>query len=452
MKRIGNIWAKCVDKATIRTAIVNAAKGKKKYRKVRKVLANLDKSVDLLHDMLVEGAFVPSPYVTSIIKTEYGKEREIFKLPFFPDRGIQHDISLCLRPRWTKAMTSDTYACIVGRGINCNTARYNLNRKVKRVLNMNRYRGVRLYCLKMDIRKCYPSVDNEVLARLNRKYCKDPKMLELLDLLNFNDGCKGLPIGNFLSQLWINVVLTELDRYVKEVLKVRHYFRYMDDIVFISDEKSILHQWQWRVMNFVWYELHMEFNQKRQVFPIGTNKYERGIDYAGYVFRREPGDRKCAVRVRKRIKQSFAKKRHQEASVPSYIGIIQHCDGINLVKTIMEGRDRERQRNQGNKNMNINDIGIKIEREFEGDRIKIDQLVDRKVDVLNFRIKPSKQKPGTECLELQVRFEGKKRFVMGNYTFLIQFLREIDRKYLPLEECVIRNKRGYYFDGTIDEE
>ena len=454
MKREGNVWAKCVDKATLRKAIINAAKGKKKYRKVRKVLANLDKSVDLLHEMLVRGAFVPSPYVTSIIKTEYGKEREIFKLPFYPDRGIQHAVSLCLRPRWTKAMTSDTYACIVGRGINCNTGRYNLNKKVKRVLNKGKYRGVKLYCWKADIRKCYPSVDNQVLADLNRKYCKDPLMLELLDLLNFNDGCKGLPIGNFLSQLWINVVLTELDRFVKEVLKVKHYFRYMDDIVIISDDKHQLHEWQWRIMNFVWYELHMEFNEKRQVFPIGCHKLERGIDYAGYVFRREPGDRKGTTRVRKRIKKSFAERKDRPDSVPSYIGIIQHCDGRNLIKTIMGSRCETAAdiTAKENRDMNIQELGIKIERPFEGDKIVIDQVVDRLIDVLDFDVRESEKKKGTLYLKMQIRFEGRKRFIGGGYQFLAEFLMKVDKKFLPLTNCTIRNKRGYYFDGTIDED
>ena len=442
MKREGNVWAKCIDKDTIREAIKNAAKGKKKYRKVRKILANLDKAVDLMHEMLVTGAFTPSPYVTSMMKTEYGKEREIYKLPFFPDRGIQHDVSLCLRPRWTRAMTGDTYACIVGRGINCNEDRFNLNKKVKRVLNRKEFKGKRAYCLKMDIRKCYPSVDNEVLARLNRKYCKDRRMLELLDLLNFNDGCKGLPIGNFLSQLWINIVLTELDRYVKEVLKARHYFRYMDDIVLICDDKEQLHQWQWRIMNFTWYVLHMEYNQKRQVFPIGCHKLERGIDYAGYVFRREPGDRKCTTRVRKRIKESYARKRHQEKSVPSYTGIIQHCDGRNLIHKITKEDNR----------MNIQELGIKIERPIEGDKIVIDQVVDRLIDVLDFEVRESEKKKGTLYVKMQVRFEGRKRFIGGGYTFLAEFLMKVDKKFLPLENCIIRNKRGYYFEGTINEE
>lgn len=442
MHREWNVWPKFIDKETIRTSIRNAAKGKKKYRKVRKVLKNLDRFVDLFQEMMLQGAFKPSPYDKCFMKTEYGKEREIYKLPFFPDRAVQHDVSLCLRPRWTQALISDTYACIQGRGINCNVARYSLNRKVKRVLNKGKYRVVKLYCLKMDIRKCYPTVDNEVLAQLNRKYCKDPVMLELLDLLNFNDGCNGLPIGNFLSQLWINIVLTELDRYIKEELKVEHYFRYMDDIVIISDEKGKLHQWQWRIMNFTWYVLHQEMNNKRQVFPIGIGKYQRGIDYAGYVFRREPGNRKCTTRARKRIKQAFAKKRHQPKSVPSYEGIVKHCDGIHLTDKIIKNDNR----------MNIADLGIKIERPFEGDNIKIDQIVDRTIDVLDFEVRPSEKKPGTDYLKMQIRFEGRKRFVGGGYQFLCDFLKKVDKKFLPLTDCIIRNKRGYYFDGTIDED
>lgn len=436
MKREGDVWSKFVDKATIREAILNAAKGKKKYRKVRKVLANLDKSVDLLHEMLTSGAFSPSPYTTSIIKTEYGKEREIFKLPFFPDRAVQHDVSLCLRERWTRAMTADTYACLQGRGINCNEARYNLNKKVKRVLESPRYRHVRLYCLKMDIKKCYPSVDNEVVARLNRKYCKDKQMLELLDILNFNEGCKGLPIGNFLSQLWINIVLTVLDRFVKEVLKVKHYFRYMDDIVIIWDDKHQLHEWQWRIMNFVWYELHMEMNNKRQVFPVGRHRVERGIDYGGYVFRRG------STMVRKRIKKSFARKRHQSKSVPSYLGILKHCDAKNLINKIVN-RDNDMDLSQL--------LGKKIERPFEGDNIKIEQLIDKPIEVLNFEVRPSEKKPNTLYLKMQIRFEGRKRFVGGGYQFLCEVLQQIDKKNLPFE-TIIRNKRGYYFEGTINEE
>ena len=432
MKTEKNVWDKFCDKETIKEAILNASKGKRKYRKVRRVLKNIDLYAERLSKMLKEGMFVPSPYETEDKMTEYGKMREIFKLPFYPDRCVQHSISIVLRPRWDKSLTVDTYACIQGRGINSRTGRYNLNRKVKRAIAS--YKGRKVYVLQMDISKCYPSVDNRILAEINRRFCKDPKMLELLDALNFNG--EGLPIGNFLSQLWINIYLSPLDRYVKATLGAVHYFRYMDDIVILCEDKSVLHTWQWRIMNFLWYELHLQCNRKRQIYPLGKNRTERGLDFGGYVFRHD------STMLRKRVKKAFARKRHLPKSVPSYIGLVRHCDGKNLMRKIVE-RDND---------MKLSDLGIKkIERPFEGDSIKIEAIIDRPIEVLDFDVRPSEKKPNTDYLKMQIRFEGKKRFVGGGYQYLCEVLKQVDKKDLPFE-TIIRNKRGYYFDGTIDEE
>lgn len=432
MNRINNVWEKLCDENLLLRAIFNAAKGKKKYRNVRRILAEPEKNAKILSDMLREGRFNPSPYRVDIMKTEYGKEREIFKLPFFPDRCVQHGISLVMRNRWDSSLTTDTYACLQGRGINSGIARYNMNHKVKRAIQSYRHRTV--FVLKMDISKCYPSVDNGILARRNRHFCKDEKMLALLDLINFNS--EGLPIGNFLSQLWINIYLGPLDRFIKEELKAKHYFRYMDDMVLMSEDKSQLQQWQWRILNFLWYELRLESNRKRQIFPLGRNRAERGLDFGGYVFRHD------STLVRKRIKQAFARRRHHAKSVSSYIGIVKHCDAKNLIDKIVN-RDNDMDLSQL--------IGKKIERPFEGDNIKIEAIVDRPIEVLDFAVRPSEKKPNSLYLKMQIRFEGKKRFVGGGYQFLCEALQQIDKSNLPFS-AIIRNKRGYYFEGTIDEE
>lgn len=432
MNRINNVWEKLCDENLLLRAIFNAAKGKKKYRNVRRILAEPEKNAKILSDMLREGRFNPSPYRVDIMKTEYGKEREIFKLPFFPDRCVQHGISLVMRNRWDSSLTTDTYACLQGRGINSGIARYNMNHKVKRAIQSYRHRTV--FVLKMDISKCYPSVDNGILARRNRHFCKDEKMLALLDLINFNS--EGLPIGNFLSQLWINIYLGPLDRFIKEGLKAKHYFRYMDDMVLMSEDKAQLQQWQWRILNFLWYELRLESNRKRQIFPLGRNRAERGLDFGGYVFRHD------STLVRKRIKQAFARRRHHAKSVSSYIGIVKHCDAKNLIDKIVN-RDNDMDLSQL--------IGKKIERPFEGDNIKIEAIVDRPIEVLDFAVRPSEKKPNSLYLKMQIRFEGKKRFVGGGYQFLCEALQQIDKSNLPFS-AIIRNKRGYYFEGTINEE
>lgn len=146
--------------------------------------------------------------------------------------------------------------------------------------------------------------------------------------------------------------------------------------------------------------------------------------------------------LRKRVKKAFARKRHLPKSVPSYIGLVRHCDGKNLMRKIVE-KDND---------MNLSELGIKkIEHPFEGDSIKIEAIIDRPIEVLDFDVRPSEKKPNTDYLKMQIRFEGRKRFVGGGYQYLCEVLKQVDKSNLPFE-TTIRNKRGYYFDGTIDED
>jgi len=50
----------------------------------------------------------------------------------------------------------------------------------------------------------------------------------------------GLPLGNYTSQMFANIYLNELDQYAKHVLKCKYYFRYMDDIVIICENKVVI--------------------------------------------------------------------------------------------------------------------------------------------------------------------------------------------------------------------
>ncbi|MCD8206467.1 MAG: RNA-directed DNA polymerase [Bacteroidales bacterium] len=437
MKRIGKVWHKFCDKETCKEAIWNAAKGKRKYRKVRKLVGDgrdseeLDRAAGRLSELLRSGRFEPSEPSPKVIKTEYGKEREIFPAPFFPDCCVHHGVALMLRERWTKALTDDTYACVRGRGINCRVARHNMGRKLRRALA--RYRRKRLYGGKDDILKCYPSTDNGELHRVNLRYCKDRLMNALLRKLNYRH--KGLAIGSYMSQLWINLLLNEVDRFAKETLRIKYYFRYMDDIVILAEDKRQLHEWQRRIMSFLWNRLRYELNNKRQVFPVGGNRRERGIDFGGYVFRRG------SALLRKRIKKSFARRRHNPRSVASYWGLLKHCDSRNLIHKVLE-KDNEHMRK-------LTDLGIRVERRFDGEKIAIDGIVDKRIVLLDFELRQSIKKADSTFVMMQIAFEGKKRFVKGGYKFIAAALQRVDHSDLPLE-TVIRSDKGFYFEGTVD--
>ena len=48
----------------------------------------------------------------------------------------------------------------------------------------------------------------------------------------------GIPIGNYTSQYFANIYLNELDQYVKRILKVKYYIRYMDDFILLLPTKK----------------------------------------------------------------------------------------------------------------------------------------------------------------------------------------------------------------------
>ncbi len=431
MKRIKNKWDEFTHPATIEGAIWDAAKGKKKNRSVRRVTKDVPKYAAKLSKSLKEDKFKLSPFRKDRIKTEYGKVRDVTKRRFFPDRSVEHVIERIMGERWRKSLPDDMYACLPERGINCNIKRHNLNHKLKRAIRS--FRGKPIMVLRMDILKCYPNIGCDVVTEMNLRYCKDEKIFGIMEM--YNRQTEDLPIGDYLSQQWVNPVLMPLVRFCKEELKIKHFFIYLDDIIILHDDKAELHQWQWRIMNFLWYRLGLECNNKRQIFPLGKTKIGRGIAYAGYVFRHD------YTLLRKRIKNACVRRRHNPKSVSSYLGLLKHCDGRNLIDKILN-RDND---------MDLASlIGKKIERPFEGEKINIEAVVDQPITICNFEIKPSDKKPGTDYLKMQIEFNGKKRFIGGGYKFLCEVLKLIDKSNLPLQ-TIIRNKRGYYFEGTIDE-
>jgi RNA-directed DNA polymerase len=91
MKRYANLYEKIYDIKNIELAHKNAKKGKHFYNEVRQIDENPQFYFQKIHKMLKYKTFRNSKYEI-FIKTDSGKEREIYKLPYFPDRIIHHCI------------------------------------------------------------------------------------------------------------------------------------------------------------------------------------------------------------------------------------------------------------------------------------------------------------------------------------------------------------------------
>lgn len=312
MKRYGNLYNKIISIENLKLADKKARKGKLKQFGVIKHLQNEENNILTLHNILKSNSFNTSNYKIFIIKDP--KEREIFKLPYYPDRIVHHAIMNILEPIFIKTFTKDTYSCIKNRGIH--KALFNLKLALKDIENTK-------YCLKLDIKKFYPNIDHGILKSLLRRKFKDKQLLKLLD--NIIDSASGVPIGNYLSQFFANFYLTYFDHWLKEIKKVKYYFRYCDDIVILNSNKIELHKLLINIKSYLSSKLKLEIKNNYQIFPINS----RGLDFVGYKTYH------THTLIRKSIKNNFIRminKNNNGKSKASYYGWFCHANTYNLRK------------------------------------------------------------------------------------------------------------------------
>lgn len=314
MKRVGNIYEQISSIENLQLADARARKKKGYQPSIKAHDVNRDANIVALHEMLLNKTYKTSEY--TIFKIHEPKERDVYRLPYFPDRITHHAILNVLEPVFTAMFTADTYSCIKKKGI------HGASRGVCRALRDN---ANTQYCMKLDIRKFYPTVDHDVLKQLLRRKFKDTDLLWLLDAII--DSADGLPIGNYLSQYFANFYLTYFDHWIKEVKGVRYYFRYADDIVILGADKPYLHGLLAEIREYLISELKLIVKDNYQVFPVAA----RGIDFVGYVFYH------THVMLRKSIKKNCArklKKKMNPTTIASYKGWLKHCNSKHLSKKL----------------------------------------------------------------------------------------------------------------------
>lgn len=345
MKRYGNLYEQICSMDNLQKAHQNARKGKGWYEEVKAVDADTEGYLKRLQEMLVNHTYKTSAY-EKFIKRENNKEREIFKLPYFPDRICQWAILQVIEPYLLRHFIKNTYSAIPNRGIHA--ALHDVKEAMQKdVPNCQ-------YCLKLDVRKYYPSINHDILKAKFRRMFKDAELLWLLDeiidsictakiedmrdiwLLDEDiDSETGIPIGNYLSQYCGNFYLSSFDHWLKEVKRVKYEFRYMDDIVIFGSSKEELHTLRKEIAEYFRSELKLTMKGNWQVFP----SYVRGVDFVGYrMFLNYTLLRKSScikfkrkmVQIRKKTESGQLMNYSEWCSVNSYKGWLKHCDSYRL--------------------------------------------------------------------------------------------------------------------------
>lgn len=323
------------------------ARKNKRYRKeVLVFTADKEKEILELVESIETGTYKQGKARRFVVYEP--KKRNIYALPF-GDRVAQHMINNIIEPIIEKRFYYHSYACRKEKGTH-KAAEY-----VQECIRNLSFEGQRVFVLKADIHKYFDNVDHEVLKKILCKIFKNKGLLSLLnyiiDSYGTNTGMpadeellekmyytgakedcylEGIPVGNLLSQLFANLVLNELDTYVKYELKERLYIRQMDDFIIVGNERGKLEKTLKKIDIFLQTEMKLQLNPKTQILDA-----KKGVDFCGYrIFKDHKKLRKRSVRrIRGAIKAYRNGKITKEKLLKSYAGWkghAEHADTYNL--------------------------------------------------------------------------------------------------------------------------
>ncbi|WP_290597024.1 reverse transcriptase/maturase family protein [Archaeoglobus sp. JdFR-39] len=290
--------------------------------------ANLEENLFELQEELRTGMWEPQGYTTFYV---YDPKKRLINAPTFRDRIVHRAVHDVIEPIWERIFIYDSYACRKGKGT---------HKGVDRLTKFLRSYPPKqkVYCFKADIESYFASVDHEILFKIIKRKIVDKELLSVIWKIidSYHEEGKlgvGIPLGNLTSQLFANIVLNELDYFIKHELRVKHYIRYMDDFVMLHPDKKQLWAWRDEIAKFL-KKLKLQLHPKKQiVFPAS-----KGIDFLGYiVFRDHRRVRRRNVhrfyqRLKKIANGTFDKD--PEQSIMSWMGYTIHADAYGLNKSI----------------------------------------------------------------------------------------------------------------------
>jgi len=209
-----------------------------------------DKHANLikLSNQIANGTYrLSTPHVFHVTDP---KPRTVSATPF-RDRVVQR--SMCMNGLYdilTKPLIYDNCACQKGKGVSFAIDRLKTHMR-RFFMEEHTNQG---YIVRLDIRKYFPSIPHQKLKEVVLPDIESPLMRHLLEMiidesvkvkceedLSFNDqgfGVRGIGLGSQISQLLALRYLSPLDHYIKERLRVKHYVRYMDDMIMVVRTKE----------------------------------------------------------------------------------------------------------------------------------------------------------------------------------------------------------------------
>ena len=284
MIRSGNLIEAVADLDNLKLAYTKACRAKPLSRDRLEFRSGLDARLIDLGDALRSGFYAPGPYRFFTI---LDPKKRLISAASFRDRVAQHALMNVLDPLFERVQVHHSYACRRGKGMQAAVLRAFHNSKSQ------------AWFLKLDVRKCFDSIDHAVLSSQLERRIKDRFILAALAAIvgsyQTSPG-RGLPIGNLTSQYFANHYLAGLDHLILEGLHVSRYVRYMDDMILWADSKGRLENTSVHIADYA------EISLKLELKPPILNRSAAGVPFCGFLVK--PGGIFLMEKTRRRFRDS----------------------------------------------------------------------------------------------------------------------------------------------------
>lgn len=171
------------------------------------------------------------------------------------DAGLYEDI--------TEHFIRDNVACQIGKGTDDALNRLKIH--LRKYYVKNDGDG---WVLRCDVHHFFPETKHDVAKAMIRKYVSDGRAADMVcNVVDSFEGDKGIGLGSQISQLVELLVLNDMDHFIKEQLRIKHYIRYMDDFVLIHPDKEYLRWCKIQIAEYL-AGLGLELNRKTTLHPL----------------------------------------------------------------------------------------------------------------------------------------------------------------------------------------
>lgn len=337
MKSYNHLFQQYISDENYYLAVKNATKYKGGHKRTHRKAKYIKNHPEERKDFFLEYAthFENAPHTPKMIYDGIRRKQRSIIVPTMEEQIVHHMVVNVVKPIFMKSMYEHSYGSIPGRGAH----------KAKKAIESwikHDKRGMK-YCLKMDIRKFFDSIPHDILKYKLSRIIRDQAFLQVIyTIIDANGEINGIPLGFYTSQWLANWYLEDLDHYIKEELRARHYIRYMDDMVIFGSNKRELHMMVKAIKEYLDEELGLKMKSNWQVFLFDYVKKNgehvgRDLDFMGFRFYRDKTVlRKTIMMKASRKAKKICKKRkktiHDSRQMLAYLGWIDCTDTYGLYR------------------------------------------------------------------------------------------------------------------------